>query len=347
MLAADRYLSPAEKAKYPEYRRQEDTRIARSKISGEFYSIIRDYKDYVAQLGAQDKTVDRWYLSSCADAFSAGEKKMSARTSEGDFILPMMREAMQTIIGENTHLTERCEAVLAQLSGPLAAPLEPTYDEMNPFPAPPKEYRLTMGATVYLGMQEYELLAFDEQTVRLFDPAFPIINKELPREEFDRLLAENPLNDGLLQVVEEAPTAEPAEPDTPGYDLGFGHLGNGLTVWNRLELEDGDYKIIAHISPDRTVTYYEDGLPEDVRAQIEEFAATSTMTISATQDAPVFSTPPREREPASGRFWDDYNSTKTGTRTVCCCIRSGTSLNSTAGVRERTLRSRRLNLALH
>ena len=310
LLAADRYLSPAEKAKYPEYRRQEDTRIARSKISGEFYSIIRDYKDYVAQLGAQDKTVDRWYLSSCADAFSAGEKKMSARTSEGDFILPMMREAMQTIIGENTHLTERCEAVLAQLSGPLAAPLEPTYDEMNPSPAPPKEYRLTMGATVYLGMQEYELLAFDDQIVRLFDPAFPIINKELPREEFDRLLAENPLNDGLLQEVENVSPAEPAEPDTPGYELGFGHLGNGVTVWNRLELRDGDYKTVAHIAPDRTVTYYEDGLPENVRAQIEEFAATSTMTISATQDAPVFSTPPLVREPASGRFWDAYNSIK-------------------------------------
>lgn len=298
LLAADRYLSPAEKAKYPEYRRQEDTRIARSKISGEFYSIIHDYKDYVAQLGAQDKTVDRWYLSSCADAFSAGEKKMSARTSEGDFILPMMREAMQTIIGENTHLTERCEAVLAQLSGPLAAPLEPTYDEMNPSPAPPKEYRLTMGATVYLGMQEYELLVFDDQIVRLFDPAFPIINKELPREEFDRLLAENPLNDGLLQEVENVSPAEPAEPDTPGYELGFGHLGNGVTVWNRLELRDGDYKTVAHIAPDRTVTYYEDGLPENVRAQIEEFAATSTMTISSTQDAPVFSTPPLVREPA-------------------------------------------------
>ncbi len=182
--------------------------------------------------------------------------------------------------------------------GPLAAAPEPEYDELNPPPAPPKEYRLTLGATVYLGTQGYELLAFDDQTVRLFDPAFPIINKELPREEFDRLLAENPLNDSLLQVVEEAPAAEPAKPDTPGYDLGFGHLGNGVTVWNRLELQYGDYKTIAHIAPDRTVTYYEDGLPEDVRAQIEELAATSTMTISATQDAPVFSTPPLVREPA-------------------------------------------------
>lgn len=182
--------------------------------------------------------------------------------------------------------------------GPLAEMPEPEHDEPNPAPAPPKEYRLTLGATVYLGMQAYELLAFDAQTVRLFDPAFPIINKELPRKDFDRLLAENPMNDSLLQEVEDVLPAEPAGPDTPGYDLGFGHLGNGVTVWNRLELRDGDYKTVAHIAPDRTVTYYEDSLPENVRAQIEEFAATSTMTISATQDAPVFSTPPLVREPA-------------------------------------------------
>ena len=300
LLAADRYLSPAEKEQYPAYREQRAVIAARREISKEFHAIFSDYKDYIQQLGKQDKTVDRWYLASCADAFSAGHKKMYARASEGDFILPMMREAMRTIIGEGTHLTERCEAMLAELSGPLAAPLEPDYDELNPAPAPPKEYRLTMGATVYLGTQRYELLALDDQAVRLFDPAFPIINKELPRTEFDRLLAENPLNNGLLQEAEDAaPAAEPAEPDTPGYDLGYGHMGNGVTVWNRLELRDGDYKTIAHISPDRTVTYYEDGLPKGVRARIEEIAAASTMSISATQDAPVFSTPPLVREPAA------------------------------------------------
>ena len=32
------------------------------------------------------------------------------------------------------------------------------------------------------------------------------------------------------------------------YDLGFGYLGNGTTVWNRLEEVDNDYKTIAHIS---------------------------------------------------------------------------------------------------
>lgn len=97
-----------------------------------------------------------------------------------------MRSAMQTIIADNTHLTERCEAMLAALDGPLAAPLEPTYDELNPPLELPKEHRLSLGATVYLGSQEYELLAFDEQTVRLYDPSFPIINKEMARDEFDQ-----------------------------------------------------------------------------------------------------------------------------------------------------------------
>ena len=81
------------------------------------------------------------------------------------------------------------------------------------------------------------------------------------------------------------------------YDLGYGHLGNGVTVWNRLEEEHGDYKTVAHIAPDRTVTFYDEEIPQAVREEIQRIADTSEMTISATQDAPVFSTPPREREP--------------------------------------------------
>ena len=40
------------------------------------------------------------------------------------------------------------------------------------------------------------------------------------------------------------------------YKLGFGFMGNGMTVWNSLAYEHGDYKTVAHIAPDRTVTFY-------------------------------------------------------------------------------------------
>ncbi len=80
------------------------------------------------------------------------------------------------------------------------------------------------------------------------------------------------------------------------YDLGYGHLGNGVTVWNRLEEKHGDYKTVAHIAPDRTVQIYDEEMPQAVREEIQRIADTSEMTVSATQDAPVFTVLPRAQE---------------------------------------------------
>ena len=203
LIATDQYLSQAEKDHYPKYRAEEEARRGRSAISDEFRSIVYDYNDYVTQLGEENKRLNLYYLSGCWGAFDVGEKKMYARTSDGDFILPMMREAMNTIIADNTHLTERCEAMLAALDGDLARPLEPSYDELNPPPEQEKEYRFSLGDTVYLGTHEYEVLSFDENEVVLYDTQFPLINKTMTREEFDNRLKENPLNDHLLHAVEE------------------------------------------------------------------------------------------------------------------------------------------------
>ena len=84
-----------------------------------------------------------------------------------------------------------------------------------------------------------------------------------------------------------------AEHEKP-YSLGYGHMGNGLTVWNRLEERDGDYVTVAHIDPDRHVTFYGREMPESVKEKILDIARTSDARISATQDAPVFRTPPLE-----------------------------------------------------
>ena len=97
--------------------------------------------------------------------------------------------------------------------------------------------------------------------------------------------------------AEHKEPAATAAPPSKAYDLGYGHMGNGLTVWNRLEEEHGDYKTVAHIAPDRTVTIYDEEMPQAVRDEIQRIADASEMTISATQDAPVFAVPPRAQEP--------------------------------------------------
>lgn len=207
LISAGRYLSQKEVEQYPAYHAEEETRKARQEISKEFRSIIYDYNDFVEQLGEKDKKLNLYHLSSCWGAFSVGDKKMFSRTTEGDFILPMMREAMNLIIADNTHLTERSKAMLECLNSDIAKPFEPTYDELNPPPEPEKEYRFSLGDTVYLGTQEYEVLSFDENEVVLFDTQFPLFNKVLPREEFNNRLKENPLNDKLLHVVDDSPVA--------------------------------------------------------------------------------------------------------------------------------------------
>ena len=118
---------------------------------------------------------------------------------------------------------------------------------------------------------------------------------DLRRQAFENLTA---FRQGTFTLfAEHKEPVAPAMPQAKAYDLGYGHLGNGLTVWNRLEEEHGDYKTVAHIAPDRTVTIYDEEMPQAVREEIQRIADTSEMTISVTQDAPVFAVPPRVQEP--------------------------------------------------
>jgi len=78
------------------------------------------------------------------------------------------------------------------------------------------------------------------------------------------------------------------------YDLNYGHLGNGLTVWNRLEEKDGDYVKVAHIGPDRSIAFYDKDMPGSLKAEIEQIARTSDARVSVTQpEKHVFDTPPQ------------------------------------------------------
>ena len=73
-------------------------------------------------------------------------------------------------------------------------------------------YEYHLGDTVYIGASEYEVLSFDDNRVMLYDPNFPLFNKEFTKDEFDRKVRENPLNDHLrvtsLPAEEKAVTQE-------------------------------------------------------------------------------------------------------------------------------------------
>ena len=214
LIAADRYLSPKEKEAYPQYLRDTELRRQRHALVDEFRSIIYDYNDFWEQVGDKEKKFDLYRMSGIWSSFGAGEK--SARYAEGEvFTLPVMRQAMELIIGENTHHADRARAMLEKLSGEITRPLEPTYDELNPPPPKPKEYKLSLGDTLYIGVQQYELLSLGDEEVTLFDPSFPLFHKVYPRQEFFDLLKENPMNDKYLREIEAVPEVEEPAGDVP------------------------------------------------------------------------------------------------------------------------------------
>lgn len=84
---------------------------------------------------------------------------------------------------------------------------------------------------------------------------------------------------------------QPEQPEKQ-YDLGYGFMGNGITVWNRAEERDHDYVTVAHIATDRSVSIYDSDMPAEIRANIKRTA--QTMESPALRELP-----PKTPDPAT------------------------------------------------
>ena len=70
--------------------------------------------------------------------------------------------------------------------------------------------------------------------------------------------------------------------------LMFGHLGNGITVWDKDKKEHGDYKKVAHIAENREIVWYTSNF--DIKKEVTIYAKTANPIVSTTQNIPVFKT---------------------------------------------------------
>ncbi len=70
------------------------------------------------------------------------------------------------------------------------------------------------------------------------------------------------------------------------YDLGFGSLGSGTTVYNRAKMVSGDYPKVAHISEEGVVNYYGKEYPAEVKKEIEDFAKKNVVKVEYDYNNP-------------------------------------------------------------
>ena len=73
------------------------------------------------------------------------------------------------------------------------------------------DYQYHLGDKVYIGADEYEILSIGDFNVVLYDYQYPLFNREMSKEEFDRKVKENPANDHLKIKISDIETQKQEE----------------------------------------------------------------------------------------------------------------------------------------
>ena len=254
------------------------------------------YGEYSGHSSGND---DVTYQLSKGVSFSHGS--ITAPYAKVELKWPAVEKRVSAMIAQGRFLTDEDRAAMPQYEKHQLARNIRTFFENVPQEQPhPYPFGFDYWDAVKLIEPQLDDPARVEEIYQMMVPVWEATPQDdrmyaLRQQAFENLTA---FRQGTFTLfAEHKEPVAPAMPQAKAYNLGYGHLGNGLTVWNRLEEEHGDYKTVAHIAPDRTVTIYDEEMPQAVREEIQRIADTSEMTISATQDAPVFAVPPRVQEP--------------------------------------------------
>lgn len=150
--------------------------------------------------------ISRGSISSPTASITLSWNKAAKRIAEliqlDRYLSPKEKEHYPVYLEQAEEMRQRAAEAAAAREILSRAPQENT-----PAKKENARYEYHLGDTVYLGAQEYEILAFDGNEVRLFDVGFPLINKVLPRTEFDAKVRDNPMNDHLIAPEETEPPA--------------------------------------------------------------------------------------------------------------------------------------------
>ena len=260
LIAADRFLTEEDKQQIPDYTKN---------VLARRIDLLFSYAPATVECPYQR-----------GNNFSDNTPKIEAMLMEPKET-ERLQAAMQNVLQGMTPEDRGYDACIRAYDS-LTAYRNGTFDLWKSDPAVPAQAK-----------QEKTQTAAQKPTSALDEAARKLFRGTAPLADGDQLsLDMSPQPTPSVEPTEEQPklrtitidlTAPSKKPEKQ-YNLGYGHLGNGMTVWNKAELANGDYKTVAHIQPDRTVTFYED-VPDAVRAEIEKIARTTGLTVTKLNPA--------------------------------------------------------------
>ena len=230
LIAANRYMTDKELEYLPEYEKHILTREIYHFYSDQPEEVIRPYErgamydEAVRQIRPQLEEKKR--VEQLAEEMSA----VLANTADFDRKYAAMQKAYRDVCEFRDGVFSLFTPIPAEKDTfplPVSEPLPPLEhieeetekekEEENAEDSEPDQeevYELQTDTLVYIGVDEYEILSISEDVVRLRNQKYPIFTEEMPREEFERKLRENPANDSLKKGKETEETSL-QEPDLP------------------------------------------------------------------------------------------------------------------------------------
>ena len=224
LIKADRYLNPKEKDHYadylerieaPQYEVESQRKMARQRFieskrelppADKRDSLALRLSDFIRDLDGYEK--DLLNEVSRPDLADMTEAQMEQALFEPSTV--------QNLIDFLALIQRKTASVYSRSNGyRFSQELTELY---------PVRYVFHEDDRVFLGADEYEVMAFSEDAVSLRNVEFPLFGKEMSRTDFEEKLRENPANDHLKVIVTESQKREtPAEkePDSLTFSIGF------------------------------------------------------------------------------------------------------------------------------
>ncbi|MDR2043322.1 MAG: DEAD/DEAH box helicase family protein [Clostridium sp.] len=220
LIADGRYMTERERGLLPEYEKSELAREVYLFYTNQPEDVPRPYPFGSETTNAIKEIRPQLDEPERVAGILSGMAAVLDNTADFDRSYQSMQKAFEDLTayqnGEYT-LFPTDKPAEKETAQPAPAPVtheQPAADEAA-------VYDLQLGTAVYLGMDEYEIYSFDDSNVVLRDIKYPLFTRDMPRDEFERKLRENHLNDHLIADGETEtpvlpiPKQETAQPHTP------------------------------------------------------------------------------------------------------------------------------------
>ena len=171
---------------------------ATSTIKGAGIGVNTDYKGVRFNRGYFDASVKEQLFK-----WNYIEKRIKTLIHEDRYLNSKELEEYPKWLDEKDQEREFIEASNNLAEKIIEEPTEEKYES---------QYHL--GDKVYIGADEYEILSIGISNVVLYDFKYPLFNREMSKEEFDRKVQENPANDHLKVKVSDIKDNTNEEPSS-------------------------------------------------------------------------------------------------------------------------------------